>query len=170
MPTKVSKWLVFSVGYETRPYDIDYYVANLKATFHDCVAIIYSYARQKQEFLGAVHLCKSKICASGAIFAASLTSKLADSALLDYQNFEAYISIAKGEFHGIDQGLMPSSQMPSDSSYQGVSVPGEVVRIYSFAAQRFASLVLCTTFVKDKPPRSNLRRLADKQACRLGFA
>ena len=61
------------------------YVANLKATFHDCEAIIYSYARQKQEFLGAVHLCKSKICASGAIFAASLTSKLADSALLDYQ-------------------------------------------------------------------------------------
>ena len=73
---------------------IDSYVANLKATFkahsafHDGTAVIYSYARQKQEFLGAVHLCKSKICASGAIFAASLTSTLANSALLDYHNFK----------------------------------------------------------------------------------
>ena len=43
--------------------------------------------------------------------------------------------------------------------------------LYSFVAQvRYAHLVLRTTLVFDEPPRSNLRRLADKQACRLGFA
>ena len=49
----------------------------------------------KNKFLGAMHLCKSKICASGAIFAASLTSKLVDSALLDYTPL-----LAKNKFLG----------------------------------------------------------------------
>ena len=39
---------------------------------------------QELKFLGAMRLCKSEICARGAICAVSLTSKLVDSALLDY--------------------------------------------------------------------------------------
>ena len=49
----------------------------------------------KNKFLGALHLCKSKICANGAIFATSLTSKLADSVLLDYTPM-----LAKNKFLG----------------------------------------------------------------------
>ena len=47
----------------------------------------------KTEVFGATHLCKSEICASGAIFAASLECEHSDSALLDYTPCDAKIYI-----------------------------------------------------------------------------
>ena len=53
------------------------YVTNLEATYTPMLA-------KNKSFWVLLHLCKSKICASGAIFAASLECKHSDSALLDY--------------------------------------------------------------------------------------
>ena len=99
----------------------------------------------------------------GATLLASLTSKLVDSASLRYLRPEFC-----SRREGIKILLLRQKEKYGMSKKTYRDALFEPCSSRCNSATQYCAFALCSSF--DELPRSNFARLADKQACRLGFA